>query len=235
MSRKSVTQAWFPYGSRWPGAPVRRSPQFRIRFPTDVLSELRGRRVLTYSTDPDERDPQTGRIVNQGRPFVAIPRIGMEIQFSLGIDDTNIAAARNADALHHLQKLFSLYRTNPVNLMNKDMLMYAGVVYRTYVDVHEGDPGKPSDWAYHKALHRAVLEGRIPVAPAAALIHEDAAAAIELFGDGDLTQAVDELPANQHDGLCLALPVGERVEFFSECRWGSRFCLMVSSLPRSSV
>lgn len=184
--------------ARRPGSSI---PQFRIRVPTDVLSELRGRRVLIYSTDPDERDPQTGRIVNQGRPFVAIPRIGMEIQFSLGIDDTTIAAARNADALHHLQKLFSLYRTNPVNLTNKDMLMYAGVVYRTYVDVHEGDPGKPSDWAYHKAIHRAVLEGRIPIAPAAALIHEDAAAAIELFGDGDLTQAVDALPANQHDGL----------------------------------
>lgn len=44
-------------------------------------------------------------------------------------------------------------------------------------------------------------EGRIKNPPPATLTPNEADAARELFGDGDLTAAVDALPADQHDAL----------------------------------
>jgi hypothetical protein len=81
------------------------------------------------------------------------------------------------------------------------MVALSGETYRLYNEIHGDNPGEPSTWAYHKALHRAALEGRIKSPPPAALTPNETATAIELFGTGDLTAAVNALPAGQYDSL----------------------------------
>ena len=81
------------------------------------------------------------------------------------------------------------------------MVALSGAAYRLYNEIHGDNPGEPGDWAYHKSLTRAALEGRIQSALPAALTPNEANAAIELFGTGNLTEAVNALPAGQFDAL----------------------------------
>jgi integrase len=81
------------------------------------------------------------------------------------------------------------------------MVALSGGVYLLFQEIHGDNPGEPSAWAYHKALHRAALEGRIKNPPPATLTPNEADAARELFGHGDLTEAVNALPADQYDAL----------------------------------
>jgi integrase len=136
-----------------------------------------------------------------GPPFAKIVKIGEMIEFSLGTKDSVVAAAREDAAKDHLLRLVDLIDKGPVTLSPKDLVALSGEVYRAYVALNEADPGKPMEWRYHKALHRATLEGRIANPPPAILSPVDAATAAELFGTGDLTEAVDALPEGQHDGL----------------------------------
>lgn len=132
---------------------------------------------------------------------IKVVTIGTDVAFSLETTDEAIAAARHADALEHLQRLFDLTEATPVKLSHRDMVALAGAVYHTYVWVHEDDPGEPGRWAWHKGLSRAIFEGRIRDAPPATLKVDDSDAGLLLFGTGDLTAAINALPAGQHDGL----------------------------------
>jgi integrase len=164
-------------------------PQFRVRVPATVVDRLRGKQVLLYLS------------FDAGPPFVVTPTIGDEVAFSLGTKDAVVAAARNDAALDHLRRLFDMMAMEPVKISHKDLVAYSGEVYRAYVAFNEADPGESMAWRMHKALHRATLEGRIANPPAAILSATDASTGSELFGTGDLTEAVDALPAGQHDGL----------------------------------
>ncbi|MET3989486.1 integrase [Bradyrhizobium sp. S3.9.2] len=164
-------------------------PQFRCRVPTRLVDQLRGKRILLHLSRRTE--PACIKVVT----------IGTDVAFSLETTDEAIAAARHADALEHLQRLFDLTAAAPVKLHHRDMVALAGAVYHTYVWVHEDDPGEPGRWAWHKGLSRAIFEGRIRDAPPATLKVDDSDAGLLLFGTGDLTAAIDALPAGQHDGL----------------------------------
>jgi integrase len=82
------------------------------------------------------------------------------------------------------------------------MVALSGETYRLYLKVHEENPGEPLSWRYHKALHRAAIEGRLANPPPAILNPADETViATDLFGSGDLTDAVNALPSGAHDGL----------------------------------
>lgn len=164
-------------------------PQFRIRVPAKIVDHLRGKRVLLSIATPHDY------------PCVKMVTIGSDVAFSLETDDTTVAEARQANALDHLRRLFELTEAAPVSLSHKDMVAMSGETYRLYQEIHRDNPGEPDAWMYHKALSRAALEGRIKNPPPAALMPNEANTAIELFGSGDLTAAVDALPADQHDAL----------------------------------
>lgn len=164
-------------------------PQFRCRVPTKLVDQLRGKKLLLHLSRRTE--PACIKIVT----------IGADVAFSLESTDGAIAAARHADALEHLQRLFDLTAAPPTTLTHRDMVALAGAVYHTYVWVHEDDPGEPGRWAWHKGLSRAILEGRIRDAPPATLRVDDGNAGLILFGTGDLTTTIDALPPGQHDGL----------------------------------
>ncbi|MCA1397472.1 hypothetical protein [Bradyrhizobium sp. BRP56] len=127
--------------------------------------------------------------------------IGSDIAFSLETDDATVAEARQANALDHLRRLFELTEAAPVSLSHKDMVALSGETYRLYQEIHRDNPGEPDAWMYHKALSRAALEGRIKNPPPAALMPNEANTAIDLFGTGDLSAAVNALPADQHDAI----------------------------------
>jgi len=154
-----------------------------------LVTALRGKKILLHLSS------------RAGPACVKVVTIGSDIAFSLETTDEWIAAARHADALDHIQRLFDLAAAEPTKLSHKGMVALAGAVYQTYVLIHENDPGEPDKWAYHKGLSRAVLEGRIKDAPPATFKVDDAVVAPDLLGTDDLTAAVDALPAGQHDGL----------------------------------
>jgi integrase len=164
-------------------------PQFRVRVPATVVDRLRGKQVLLHLS------------FDAGPPFVVTPTIGDDVAFSLGTRDAVVAASRQDAALDHLRRLFDMTAMEPVKVSHKDLVALSGEVYRAYVAFNEADPGESLAWRMHKALHRATLEGRIANPPAAILSTIDATTGSELFGAGDLTEAVDALPAGQHDGL----------------------------------
>lgn len=164
-------------------------PQFRCRVPTKLADQLRGKKILLHLSRRTE--PACIKIVT----------IGAEVAFSLETTDETIAAARHADALEHLQRLFDLTAAPPTTLSHREMVALSGETYRLYVEVHENNPGEPGKWQYHKALSRAALEGRLLDVPPATLKVDDAAAAMALFGTSDLTAAINAIPADQHDGL----------------------------------
>ncbi|MHC6154798.1 tyrosine-type recombinase/integrase [Bradyrhizobium elkanii] len=162
-------------------------PQFRVRVPAKVVGPLRGKRVLLS--------------LGTERPFIKVVKIGNDVSFSLESADRLLAAARQAIALDHLRRLFELTETEPVTLSHKALVALSGEAYRIYNEIHSDSPGEPGPWSYHKALHRAALEGRIQSPPPAVLMPNEAETAIELFGEGDLTASVNALPPGQFDSL----------------------------------
>jgi integrase len=164
-------------------------PQFRVRVPAKVVNQLRGKRVLLSLSNPNDH------------PCIKVIRIGSDVAFSLDTDDELIAEARQSAALDHFRRLFELTEAPPVNLSHKDLVALSGGAYRLYTEIHGDNPGEPGVWAYHKSLTRAALEGRIQNPPPAALTPNEASAALEFFGNGNLTEAVDALPAGQYDAL----------------------------------
>ncbi|MGY4567251.1 hypothetical protein [Bradyrhizobium sp. USDA 3256] len=75
-------------------------PQFRVRVPAKVVAPLRGKRVLLS--------------LGTERPFIKVVKIGSDVSFSLETDDLLLAAARQANALDHLRRLFELTEAEPV-------------------------------------------------------------------------------------------------------------------------
>lgn len=164
-------------------------PQFRCRVPAKVVGRLRGMKVLLHLSS------------QLGPAYIKVVTIGTDVAFSLGESDERIAKARHVDALEHLQRLFDMTAAGPVSLSHKDMVALSGEAYRLYQEVHGNDPGEPDVWAYHKAFHRAAIEGRIPSTPPATLKVNEAALAKELFGTGNLTEAINAFPAGQYNVL----------------------------------
>src|SRR5437868_8353049 len=137
-------------------------PQFKVRTPAPVIKRMRGKHLLFYLSQ------------HVGPPFAKVIKIGEAIEFSLETKDAVVAAARQDAARDHVQRLAEMMAMEPVSISHKDLVAYSGEVYRAYIALNEADPGEPIEWRYHKALHRATIEGRIASPPAAILSAVDA-------------------------------------------------------------
>lgn len=167
---------------------------FRLRTPADVLS--RGgmnRRVLIQIPE-----------FMGGDPLITTTTIGAEIKFSLQTRSMEEAEFRRSIALAELNKVFAAIRTGPQPLTHKQLLGLSRAIHELYVESFQDDPGSTKIWTAHKALNRAVREGRVrnvePIIPGQMPDEEETAAA--LFGD-DLTRGIDALPrsVDPYEGL----------------------------------
>jgi hypothetical protein len=167
---------------------------FRLRTPADVLA--RGgmnRRVLIQFPE-----------FMFSRPFIAATTIGAEIKFSLRTRDHDVAQFRRSVALAELNKVFAAIRAGPQPLTHRQLLGLSRAIHELYVEAFQDDPGSKDVWTAHKALNRAVAEGRVrdvePIIPGR--MPDDHETATALFGD-DLTTGINALPrsADNHDAL----------------------------------
>ncbi|HEY8383847.1 MAG TPA: DUF6538 domain-containing protein [Microvirga sp.] len=160
--------------------------QFRMRVPRDVLALVKGRHVPilfpAFRADP---------------ALAVTAKIGSEVKFSLQTRDETVACARDRIARAHLDRVFDAARSTRQHLTHKQLVALSGEVYRNYVQIFEDEPGAPDDWAAHKAVNRAVLEGRVEAAPS---IHFGTVADRDLaavrFGS-NLTEGVNALPRRE--------------------------------------
>jgi len=127
---------------------------FRTRTPSDVLRTPDiDRALLTFEQC-------------MGSPaFIAHPRIGAEVKFSLKTRDHTIAEIRKNQVSAVLAKLWAARRSAPSRLTHIQIMGLvmglAGLVHELWVEQFEQEPGERAAWVAHKALNRAVQEGRL--------------------------------------------------------------------------
>jgi hypothetical protein len=128
---------------------------FRTRTPSDILRTLDiDRALLTF----DEC---------MGSPaFVAQPKIGAEVKFSLKTRDASIAEIRKTQANAALTRLWAARRSPARRLTQMQIMGLAGLVHDLWVEQFEQDPGDRAAWIANKAVNRAVQEGRLISVPA---------------------------------------------------------------------
>lgn len=158
--------------------------QFRMRVPTAAMS-LRGQSRLIYLDDQP--------------PLTTTTTFSDVVSFSLKTKSEDVAKRRDMAARRHLESIFSTAASGPARLDYRQLVALSGQVYRLHVDLHEANPGQPFQWRAAKALHRAVLEGRIIHAPTFSIekLPDDATMVAKLFGD-DLTAAINVLPVGDN-------------------------------------
>lgn len=157
---------------------------FRTRTPLDVLKTLDNERaLLTF----DEC---------MGSPaFAVTAKIGSEIKFSLRTRDHSIAEIRKNQARDVLARLWAARRSAPRQLTHMQVLGLAGLVHDLWVEHFQQNPGDRAAWISHKAVNRAVMEGRLTSVPAIVpgQMPDERQLAIDHFGE-DLTAGINELP-----------------------------------------
>lgn len=166
---------------------------FRTRTPSDIVRSLdNDHALLTF----DEC---------MGSPaFFVRPRIGAEVKFSVKTRDLAIAEIRREQAKLALTKLWAARRAEPRRLTQKQVMGLARLVHELYVEQFEQEPGDRAAWIAHKALNRAVKEGRLVVVPPIVPGErpDECELAAEQFGE-DLTAGINSLPVlpDQDQGL----------------------------------
>ena len=165
-----------------------------MRTPVDVLAAgAMGRRILF----------DIPAIMSSG-PLLVKTTIGAEIKFSLRTRIAQVAEFRRSVAMAELEKVFAAVRSGPQVLSQKQLLGLARAVHELYVEAFQDEPGKKDIWIAHKALNRAVAEGRLsnvePIVPGQ--MPHDQASALALFGE-NLSAGINSLPrsADFQDGL----------------------------------
>jgi hypothetical protein len=93
--------------------------------------------------------------------FVANARIGAEVKFSRKTRDPAIAEIRKNQASVALAKLWAGRRSSPRRLTHTQIMGLARLVHELYVEEFQQEPGDRAAWIAHKALTRAVQEGRL--------------------------------------------------------------------------
>ncbi len=159
---------------------------FKLRTRADVIGKLRGRKILLHLSRASDT------------PLTVVPTIGEFITFSVQTDDDQLAGSRERNALDHLEKLFAVTAAAPSSISHKDMVALSKTAYDLYIEIYYDEPGSNFQWAAHKALSRAALEGRISNPPQAIPGHAkaDERLARELFGE-NLTAGIDAMEAGQ--------------------------------------
>ena len=157
---------------------------FRARTPSDILRALdNDRALLTFEQFMDSP------------PFVVTAKIGTEVKFSLKTRDPAIAEIRKNQAIVLLARLWAARRSPPRRLTHMQVMGLAGLVHELWVEQFEQEPGERAAWIAHKALNRAVLEGRLINVPriVPGQMPNERELAIAEFGD-NLTAGINALP-----------------------------------------
>ena len=166
---------------------------FRTRTPSDVLRMLdKDRALLVFDTC-------------MGNPgFQVSPLIGAEVKFSLRTRDAAVAEIRKNQAKAELGKLWAAKRSEPTRLNLMQIMGLARLVHELYVESFQHEPGERADWIAHKALNRAVTEGRLldvpPIIPGQ--MPDELHLATEVFGS-DFTPGINALPVLPDGGQGL--------------------------------
>lgn len=175
--------------------------QFVYRTPAKVLAKLKGRFLLISFS-----------YIAQENPFTIRPIVGEKVKFSLKTADKNIAHARELEALRQIEDYFGAANSNEVDLSHRDLVRMSRAIYEAYLEIHQEEPGLPRQLAEHKALSRAISEGRIKSLHPIKMGEIDGASAKELFGD-DLTAGVNAFPEGEPDRKALESRFGELADY----------------------
>ncbi|WP_370168743.1 hypothetical protein [Bradyrhizobium elkanii] len=166
---------------------------FRVRTPADVLRILDDDRLMmVFDRCLDEPG------------FEVQARIRALVKFSLRTPNLAVAEVRKNQALAQLAKVWAAKRSEPKRLNLMQVMGLAGLVHDLYVETFQQEPGERADWIAHKALNRAVREGRLvdvpPIIPGQ--MPNEQQLALDEFGD-DLTAGINALPRseNSDEGL----------------------------------
>lgn len=161
-----------------------------------------------------------------------------KIVISLQTKNEDVAKRRELAARRQLESIFAAASSPPAKITYRQMVMYSGIVYHASVELHKHNPGKPYLWRATKALHRAVVEGRIIQAPKFGIdtIPDETDLATDLFGP-DLTRGVNALPVTDStaaleqrfgaladfvlDQHMIRLDHDDRVIFLQEVAWAA--------------
>jgi integrase len=157
---------------------------FRTRTPSDVLRTLDNDRALLAFE------------ACMGSPaFVVNVRIGAEVKFSLKTREVAVAEIRKNQAKVALTKLWAARRSESKSLTLMQIMGLARLVHKLYVEEFQQEPGERAAWIAHKALNRAVQEGRLISAPpiVPGVMPNEAELAVEEFGE-DFTDGINALP-----------------------------------------
>ncbi len=155
---------------------------FRLRTPANVLAAgAMGKRILFDIP-----------AFMGSEPLLVRTTVGADIKFSLRTRVEEVAEFRRSVALAELNKFFAAVRRGPQPLSQMQLLGLARSVHELYVEAFQDEPGTQDVWIAHKALNRAVAEGRVstvePIVPGQ--MPHDQESASSLFGD-DWTAGID--------------------------------------------
>lgn len=175
--------------------------QFVYRTPSKALAKLRGRPLLISFS-----------YIGQENPYTIRPIVGEKVKFSLKTSDKNIALARQVEALRQIDAYFDAVNSNEIELSHRDLVRMSRAIYEAYLEIHQEEPGLPRQLAEHKALSRAISEGRIKSLHSLKMGEISGASAGELFGD-DLTAGVNALPQGEPDHQALETRFGELADY----------------------
>lgn len=175
--------------------------QFVYRTPAKVLAKLKGKALLISLPFIWDEAPHTVR-----------PRVGEKIKFSLKTTRKDVAQARELEALRQIEDYFAAANSNEIQLSHHDMVRLSRTIYEAYLEIHQEEPGLPRRLAEHKALSRAVSEGRLTSLHPIRMGEINGSGASELFGE-DLTAGVNALPAGEADRNALESRFGELADY----------------------
>jgi site-specific recombinase XerD len=175
--------------------------QFVYRTPAKVLAKLKGKPILISFSYIAEENPYTIR-----------PVVGEKIKFSLKTSDKHVALARELEALRQIEDYFNAANSNEVELSHRDLVRMSRAIYEAYLEIHQEEPGLPRQLAEHKALSRAISEGRIKSLHPLRMGEINGTTAKELFGE-DLTVGVNAFPQGEPDRAALETRFGELADY----------------------
>ncbi len=175
--------------------------QFVFRTPAKVLAKLKGKTLLISLPFIRDEAPHTVR-----------PKVGEKIKFSLKTTNKDVARAREIEALRQIESYCEAANSNEISLKKKGLVSISRAIYVAYVEFHQEEPGLARRLAEHKALSRAIYEGRITSQHPAKMLEINGSGAGELFGD-DLTAGVNALSPGDADREALESRFGELADF----------------------
>ncbi len=175
--------------------------QFVFRTPAKVLAKLKGKALLISLPFIWDEAPHTVR-----------PKVGEKIKFSLKTTRKDVAQARELEALRQIEDYFAAANSNEIQLSHRDLVGLSRTIYEAYLEIHQEEPGLPRRLAEHKALSRAVSEGRLTSLHPLGMGEINGTGATELFG-GDLTAGVNALPPGEADRGALESRFGELADY----------------------